>query len=163
MKKSILSLLVLLIISVTLSAQDSGRVREIGVYTSNLSNFGLRYKWGNENIRFRITAADFSFVTSDGTTSFGIGAAVGIEKPKSITEKVSLYYGGQVSAHFYSSETDSYSTGIGFIAGASCQLSDAVYLSLECVPSLSFINTGSENVFSLDISNSAGITLGFRF
>lgn len=163
MKKSIFSLLVLLTLSVTVSAQDSGRVREIGVYTSNLSNFGIRYKWGNENIRFRITAADFSFVTSDGTTSFGMGAGFGIEKPKPITEKVGLYYGGQVSVRFYSSETDSFSTGIGFIAGAECQLSPAVYLSLECLPSLSFTNTGSVNVFSLDISNSAGITLGFRF
>jgi hypothetical protein len=163
MKK--LTLLIAFVVFATycVNAQESGRIREIGVYTSDLSNFGLRYKWGTEKTRFRITAANFSLSTSDGSTDFGMGTSFGIEKPKPLSEKVELYYGGQVSASFYSGDVDSYSTGVGFILGASCKLSESIYISCECVPALTFSSVNDVETVGLNISNYAGITLGFRF
>ena len=145
------------------NAQEAGKVREIGVSTSDLSSFGLRYKWGTEKIRFRISSGFISLTNTEGSTDFALSAAFGLEKPKPLSDKVELYYGGQLSTSFLTGTNDGYSTGAGFILGASCKLSESVYISGECVPSLVFSSYQDVETVRLTVSNQAAITLGFRF
>ena len=93
MKK--LSLLILFTIFTTIAVnaqeqtQTQTRIKEVGFYTGtlkDLSNIGIRYKFGTENLMFRVTAVSLSVQNVSNseadteTNQFGFGLYAGIEK-----------------------------------------------------------------------------------
>jgi hypothetical protein len=189
MKKLSLFLMLAFFTTIAVNAQEvtqtQTRIREVGFYTGtikDLSNIGIRYKFGTENLMFRITAVSLSIQNSSNSETdneinqFGCGLYAGIEKPMVINERFSFYYGPQVGYRYSKNkasqnESDYVSTSstvsLGCIAGISFKAVDKIYLSLEAVPSLSmaFGKNGNDKSYFFGLNNQAfaGLVIGVRF
>lgn len=170
-----------------LYSQEKNTLKEVGIYFSNLDAFGVRYKFGNEKRMFRLTALSLSIgqfknTNADGSwqkmTNSGVGLSAGIEFPVYITDNLMFYYGGELSGSYSHSKnvTSPYNTnisnanqaGIGFVLGLSHRISSNILLSAEIVPGLFYSDSKTEGAKTAGIgfglnSNSAGITLSYRF
>ncbi len=189
MKKNIFALILLLCLAGNAFSQEKNKIREIGLHFTHLDSFGLRYKTGNENILFRITALSLmgGSITNelDDMISLkmafaGFGLNLGFEKPVIIDDRFHFYYGGELLGNLISQKSEisgeieeeekikNYQAGLGCILGFSYNLSERIKLSVEVVPSFSYQRTQHEEGhmsgyrFSLNNHN-AGITIGYRF
>jgi hypothetical protein len=186
MKK--LSVLLFIAIGITnlVFSQDVTKIRELGLYTSDLSDFGIRFKMGTDELMCRFSALSFSLSNAEydfgsGETKdmddYGFHLAAGVEKPVSMGERFDLFYGGEISLQYSNEdiieEDDEYkvkfsSYGLGVVLGFSYYLSPKVKLSAEVVPGLNFIKVKEDDMevkgWKFEVSNeSAGITLSYRF
>src|SRR5262249_3403932 len=111
MKKTILLAAIALLFISAFAQESPLKVKEVGLVFSNLNSFGLRYKSGNENILFRITALsltgsntnnsydNYSYngisasVPSTSSNSFGGGLNIGFECRKPVNNKSYFYWG----------------------------------------------------------------------
>jgi hypothetical protein len=167
-------------------SQNAQKIRELGLYTSDFNDFGIRFKTGTDDLMFRLTALSFSlsnaeydFGTGDPVDEdeYGFHLAAGIEKPVSLGERFDLFYGGEVSYQYSNQdgidEDEEYKLkfngyGLGVVLGFSYYLSPKVKLSAEIVPGIDFIKVNQDDLevtgWQFGFSNeSAGITLSYRF
>ncbi len=186
MKK--LSALLFIVIGLTnlVFSQDVTRIRELGIYTSDFDDFGIRFKTGTNDLMYRFSIAslnlsnaeyDFGSGNIKDEDEFGISLAGGIEIPVSMNDRFDLFYGGEISFQHSNSDIVNEeevsqlkftSIGAGAVLGFSYYLSPKVKLSAEVVPGLNFVTVKEDDVevngwkFQID-SQTAGITLSFCF
>jgi len=181
MKKSICLIIALTLVSFIVKAQDvSSKTREIGFNLSG-SQFGVRFKTGNEKTLFRVTLLSLygnsqwseSSSTKSSSNQQGVGFNIGFEKRKSISDNISLYMGSDLLTSIDSymskqgSADDTYknstlSAGIGFVMGINFKLSDRINISTEVVPSVIYSHrkNESETQFGDTESSSNGLNYG---
>jgi hypothetical protein len=166
-----------LLASTTLSAQEKIRVFEIA--TRDMGQFQLRYKFGNEQRLFRISAIGFEGVSTTyevhekikqnpSKMSFGVG----LEFPKKLTETMTFHYGFGLDSYNllrkYDNGYRSFGVNATGILGFNYKLSDGLRLGAEFQPYIGYneiksdIQTIKETNLNISSSN-ALIVLGFAF
>ena len=180
MKKSILIAISLLTISTCVSAQSPvTKVREFGVNLSG-TQFGIRYKGGNESTLFRVTLSSLLannnwYKTESGkstVSNHGVGLNFGFEKRKSMSEKINLYIGSDILTSIvtgknefepsnYSTSSLTLSTGIGMVLGVNFSITDRVSVSTEVVPSVRYSYSKTKNHSNLGDSESTNKILDY--
>lgn len=113
MKKLVLSFLAFTI-AITIAAQEVPKIKEIGIVFSNLDNFGLSFKIGQEKTLWRINTMLISGgnmeETMDSavskTRSIGLMFGVGREYRKSIAKNLELRYGADLSFRYQNNKLD---------------------------------------------------------
>lgn len=187
-KNSILFFLTFFILNISV-AQEKTRINEIGLYFTDFDNFGVRYKTGNDNLLFRITALSLNALKSrsqnEGGVYFnetisGLGFNLGIEKPIKVNEKFNLYYGAELRNSFFYQKVDygnpnqpevktnNFGIGLGFVMGVSYYLKPDIKISAELIPGINYNHNNSDgnktNTFNLGFTNNLpGITLSYKF
>ena len=119
---------IFLVLGISVFSQDTpSNFNEAGLVFSNLNSFGIRYKYGNDNIMFRITSlvlngtnttTSYNNYSNNGingadisaspSSSVGAGLNLGLEKIKWINNKSNFYYGFD----WINSYTTSYSKSV---------------------------------------------------
>ena len=193
MKKVCLTVAAALLISLCTIAQEvPAKIHELGFSLSNLDNFGVRYKTGNEKTLLRLTILTINGThqnSSDDSeeyyknNSLGFGFDIGFEKRNPMAEKMFFYYGldAMVSYSHEKSElvqaggettSSTIAPGLGFVLGIDYTIGSKFNISAELVPSVIYSYSKSKGAqtelvtkyFSYGISNSgASLTLAYRF
>ncbi len=167
-------------------SQDFLRIKEIGLFTSDLNSFGIRCKTGTDDLMYRFSAFSLSLSSAEydfgngiaqDEDEFGLGLAGGIEKPVSLNERFDLFYGGELSLQYKNSDVVDEeevskrkfgSWGLGVVLGCSYYISPKFKLSVEVIPGLTHIRVKEGDLdvtgWKFEVSNqNAGITLSYRF
>ncbi len=186
MRNSLL-IVVFLSMSFGLMAQETVKIKEVGIAFRGLSDFGLTYKTGTNKSLWRFNALNASgsnnIQTSDSLVvsqrNMGFGFAIGKEFRKDITDKLELRYGADLSFNYtqYTSHSDdqrvlssdteykseTYRPGINLVFGLNYKISDKVILGAEMLPSISYSTgpTTGNNLYYT--SNGKGKTSGFNY
>ncbi|MEN6453911.1 MAG: hypothetical protein ABFD10_06605 [Prolixibacteraceae bacterium] len=186
MKK--LSILLVIVAGLTnpVFSQDVIKIRELGIFTSDFNDFGVRFKTGTDDLMYRFSIAslnlsnaeyDFGSGNIKDEDEFGISLAGGVEIPVSMNDRFDLFYGGEISFQHSNSDIVNENSiaqlkftgiGAGVVLGFSYYLSPKVKLSAEVVPGLNFVTVKEDDKevsgwkFQMD-SQTAGMTLSFRF
>lgn len=202
MKKSLL-ILTSFLIAFSSYSQDSTtteRQREIAIGFSSLNSFGLSYKFGKPNSLWRINTMVISGTNSSEnadsldyqSTTLGFTVRFGKEFRKSLTDKLEIRYGADLSFNIAQSKRDredksttnndrfderkTYSPGINLVFGFNYLINPNLIIGAEILPGFVY-TTGTETDISngietkTDISeyrygltnNAALITLAYRF
>lgn len=170
MKKTLLILLTATF-SLTITAQEKTKQKEIGISFNNLNNFGLTYKFGNSKSLWRINTLLISGVNNNNSrdsleinrNSIGFTLKFGKEYRKEITEKLEFRYGVDLSFGYRKSKYDyndksivnndmldeklTYRPGINFILGFNYLISKDILIGAALLPGFNYI---------IGISNSLG-------
>ena len=181
MRKSAFIAVLLSFVTLSSMAQDDGaRKKELGLMISE-SNFGIRYKTGNENMLARFTLFSVNGATStiqtnpdrkDISNNFGIGFGAGFEKRKPVSDGLYLYIGpefsGQYSGTINKSKPAStryrqngFSAGLGCVLGFHYGITDKINISSEIIPYISYYY--SKESVSYDEIDQDNIYTGFRY
>ncbi|RKD86477.1 hypothetical protein [Mangrovibacterium diazotrophicum] len=187
--KNIVLILILIGCSFPLSilAQDTQKHNEVGLRFSNLDNFGLTYKFGNQELRYRLsgirvkhTNANINDTYEYKMNSWGAGLAFGIEKPVTINQQLDFYYGLELEGIYdkYKYDNEPYASGevknywayFNFIAGLSYRISDQIKFSAELTPAFyynksdTYDDEQTRESFGFGLSNDAAVlTLSYCF
>jgi hypothetical protein len=113
MKKLALSLFAFTI-AIFVVAQEKPKIKEVGIVFSNLDNFGLSFKIGNEKALWRINTLLIDGgnweETMDSavskTSSIGFSFGVGREYRKTIAKNLELRYGADLSFGYHKNKLD---------------------------------------------------------
>lgn len=159
------------------SAQEKIRVFEIA--TPDLSQFSLRYKFGNENRLFRISSINLLNISysnevnlSTTQNNFQSGIGLGVEYPRKLNDKMQFIYGAGFSASITSNNAGSKINGYGIsahsIVGFSYKLNHGLSLGAEINPGVRYnsitVNDQKTNTTILSLlNNNAMIVFGFAF
>ncbi len=188
MKTALYSLFAILFLLPTSSyAQEQNTTKEIGLYTNTLDSYGLIYKFGKENLRYRIsfvsingaeTNYDENYGNTKSKNEFGFGTRFGIEKPIPINESFNFYYGTELGASYQKSKIED-QTGesvtrkyqvysLSFVLGASVRLAERVKLSAEMLPQFSYtknkVPDDNYDIFQFRLRNTYSyLTLSYLF
>ncbi len=140
MKKSLILLVLLLSFGLHINAQENtNRKQEIGVIFSGVDHFGVTYRIGKENALWRLQA----LTALQSNNSINLGAEIGREWRKTITEHLALRYGFDVLYQFSTQKRFDNNTatvkqisqnhvyGLGLIFGFNVQLSDYFLVGAE--------------------------------
>lgn len=192
MKHIILTLLITVISFSFSYGQEEAIVKEIGLTTSNLNNFGFTYRKGKENRVFRINAISTSLgederifetnVTNKTEYSdFGFRISIGKEWRSTVKEKLEMRYGLDLGYRYSTSKQEVLdditqtqvitetinkynSAGINMVIGFNFLLSDGFLLGGEILPGYSFYNTNSTvKTFEIETSSRDDSGSGFGF
>ncbi len=95
-------------ISLSISAQEKTKQKEIGISFKSLNNFGMTYKIGNEKSLWRFNTLlmsgsninEFSDSVETQRNRIGFDIMLGKEYRKSIGENLELRYGADISFWF---------------------------------------------------------------
>lgn len=192
--KNLFLISVLLLLPLSIFSQDN-KVKELGIIFDNLDSYGLTYRWGQSNSLWRlsgIVGEGYNYKASDSDEDlnegrFSIGADIGKEKRKRLTEQLFLRLGGQVNAEYYSYKRDTsmgsdeeyvnkYATvGANFILGF-CYINKSNFVfGAEFLPGVSYmwgkIGNESDIAEPYDVarwkiggsSNAARISIAYQF
>jgi len=181
MKKSIFLIVAFALISLFANAQEvNSKIRDLG-FNFTGSQFGVRFKAGNEKTLLRLTLLSLYGNTtwnesqsSESTNNQqGIGFDIGFERRKALDENISFYLGSDLLTSFdsYSGkipssgdryENSTLSAGLGFVIGVNFRVSDRMNISTEVVPAViySHTKTESETQFGDTESTSNGLNYG---
>lgn len=158
MRKSAIIAVLMCFVTLTSMAQEpAAGKKELGIMISE-SNFGIRYKTGNDDILARFTL--FSVNGSSSTAkpdpgiknianNFGIGVSAGFEKRKPVSNGLYLYIGPELfgrynnSVNKYKPSDDRYSqiglsAGLGCVMGFHYCITDKINISSELIPYISY-------------------------
>ncbi len=186
MKRLLILLILTFLFAGNIFSQDSSKSNEIGLYFTSTYRYGLRYKHGNENLMFRITALRFTsesykaeYYEDDDYNADLIGLAInfGLEMPISITDKFNFFFGPELSGEYsyeeYTYSDDSYfektyEYRLGVIIGFAYKFTPEFIISAEVVPSTFYRlrkrNKSESKTFGFELKNDyAGIAVGYRF
>jgi len=147
-------------------AQDnpSPRFHEFGIFFSSFDNFGLRYKYGNEKTRLRLSllsmnlssmdnSSDNNYYSTNKTTGYGAGIGIGFDNRISLYKNFSLLLGAELGLSYnYSHQTlkgssdtlmhetksKIFSPAISFLFGINYVVKDHLVLGAEINPTLSY-------------------------
>jgi hypothetical protein len=194
MKKIFLMYSIVLMAFTTYSQNE--KQREIGLAFSIQDNLGIRYKTGKSDKLFRFTLLDLSkglsTTTHDSSTlykdNFGIGLNIGYEIPRTLNDKLKLYYGPELLTSYSNSINETtflvyknnqllMSAGVGLILGIRYFINQSINISAELVPAAKYsytettlkTKTTPESVTKTDQlglavnNNTATVTIGVRF
>jgi len=165
------------IASFTAFSQEKRKILEISTYS--FDQFGIRYKFGNENHLFRISSFSTNFnsgkssISDTESKSIGVGMGIGIEFPKKIKDDLSVYYGselrGSYNQHKDNEKTNYYGLSLNGIFGIAYNFNETLRIGAELTPGISYTYNKLEDgynqkVFRFGIDNyGAAIVLGFCF
>jgi len=185
MKKTILTTLALIAFVFSLSAQTTSesRKREFGLRVSNINfngsnTFDLVYKKqkkNNENKyrRYRLVFANISspdFFADYANYTFDIGAAMGVERRKTLNDKFKFVHGPEIYFNYFGKRDEtsltinnynSFGLSFGYILGVQYEINDRFCTNLETIPAIG--NTTSINYTSGVSSSTDGTTLSSKF
>ena len=157
MKKAIV-ILVSLVLSLSMLAQEKFSQQEVGITMSSLNSFGLTYKIGTEDALWRLNTmylgANNNLLEKDSSTiennSTRFSFAAGREWRKPINDQLQLVYGAELAYSYTKSNSDyddirvnydnsysenvSASVGINLILGVNYLLSENLSLGAELLP-----------------------------
>ncbi|MBL7129058.1 MAG: hypothetical protein ISS16_08750 [Ignavibacteria bacterium] len=186
MKRLLITLILTFLFAENIYSQDSSKSNEIGIYFTSTTKFGLRFKFGSENMMFRITALSLNYHTSElelqeeneETKYTGFGLGLGLEVPVSITKHFDFLYGGEIMLEYsyieshsteHHSTSKNYEWSAGVILGFAYKINQDFVVSAELIPKFyheygesSYSTSYKSYGFKLD-AKSAGITVGYRF
>ncbi len=157
--------------SYSLLAQEKKKAFEVS--TGNFDQFSLRYKFGNEKYRYRISAFSLNansykyYEVEDFHNHLNAGLGFGIEFQKQINENLSVYYGPELRGTFRNKEY--YSVSLLGILGLAYHFNETIRLGAEINPGISYYDSSDESQsieksFQFNFSNSgAALVLGFDF
>ena len=156
-------------------AQESGKIHEIGLTTSDMRNFGITYRMGNTQSvwRFNTVFLNGSHSKSNEDTinevngSFGLGLHAGKEYRKLIIEKFELRYGMDLSFRYgknktvreYSSNqsqnineyTVNYSPGVNLVLGLNYVFAKNFLAGIELLPYFNYtISKSKDYIYGLE-------------
>ena len=148
--------------NITAQETPSLRFHEFGISFYNLNSFGLRYKYGTEKTRLRITLLALNLASSSQSgrqdsidqknRGYGAGFRIGFDHSITLAGTFSLILGGELGLNYNYSywntrnpgySPDEYtqwsiSPGISFIFGINYVLKDHFVLGAEINPTLSY-------------------------
>jgi hypothetical protein len=143
-------------------AQDApNKVRELGINMSSLNSFGIRYKTGNSKTLLRITLLalnGYNYKAKPDTlapnqNSFGGSLHIGFERRKTITDKVTFYYGLEALGSYtggtvqYINASNAYSEkittsspliGAAVVLGFNYNINSNLLLAAEILPGVNY-------------------------
>ena len=182
MKKHLL-LFVLLSASLFIKAQDSSKVKELGITTRSLDSFGITYRFGTKTALWRLSIPTILGANNETTrdttkntnSNIDIDISIGREWRKPITEKAELRLGSSLgfsySKRYSENLTSSYNTTtyapyLMLILGMNYHINDNFIIGAEIQPGVGYLiskqevtnNDSSENY---DIKNK-GINYAIR-
>jgi hypothetical protein len=187
MKTKITLLLAMMLTSVASFSQ--GRIKEIGLTLSNLQDFGFSYKVGSSTALWRFNSLFFNgdqydygdYYNAESTQkNFGVGADIGKEFRKNLTDEFQLRYGVDFSFSYARGKTEyinfeipdnnqvteiqTYSPGIALVLGANYIFHEKLIFGAEFKPGISY-RTGKEirNYANPDIEDIEREISGYNF
>lgn len=154
--------------------------QEIGLRLTGLENFDLIYKREkntNQFFRHRLGLINFGVTGKDDTSvsEFGLGYAFGIEKRKSVNEKLNFIHGiePRIATQYSSMDGNTIGwdlmVGVGYVLGFQYDFSDRFYVGLETVPALTYareLDGPSKGTYELNVgfnSSAVALILAHRF
>jgi len=175
MKKCLFAFLILFFSGMTLLfAQDKtpSKAREFGLTFSNLDNFGILYKTGNDKTLLRLSLLALNLNTyhdygrdidsiDHKYTGMGAGFRIGFEKRILLVKNLNLILGSEIGISYSSNrqEDDNYkitqwnlSPGADFIFGVAYQPGEHFIISAEVTPGLAYL-FGKSNVTRNHVTN----------
>lgn len=176
-----LALFFALFTTVSLSAQETGAKREIGLQFSSLDFDGTTFsaffkKQKKENVYRRIRLLYGNLLAGVANEDFAFdlsaGIAIGREKRKSLDEKLAFYQGPEFSLGLgltsFSDDDLGFTVapGFGWVVGIQHQFNDKWAINLETIPSVSVAarSDDAEGVlFQAELSNHVSLGLVRRF
>jgi len=163
------------LIIVIFSLTGYSQTKELGLRLNNLTDFSFIYKKEKSELkyirhRFGIVNLGISDVADNKNYNIGLGYAIGIEKRKSINEKLMFIHGfePQLAANI-SKNMIVLNPAIGYVLGFQYTINDDFYVSVETIPSLNgniVIRDNSSNLYSLNAgfnSNFVALTIAYKF
>ncbi len=156
--KKCLVVLISLSLPLFLKAQEVEKQKEVGIFFSNLDNFGLTFRTGTNKSLWRFSTFSMSGLQSNQDSdeadnkrnNFWIGIGVGKEFRKDIVEKLELRFGADLTFSYSylkadqenKTDTDSYDhyeqktyyPGINLVFGLNYKLSDHFIIGAEFLP-----------------------------
>ncbi len=166
---SIILVLCLSLITSTSYAQDSQKKQELGLMFQNMDNFGLIYRFGDENSLWRISS--IFGVTYNVNRDFTYPGDLNREKRElkyrkfelrfgkefrvPINDHLKFRYGIDIFGAYSSDETDldrspgpsdyyskhrDFQTGVGFIIGFNLQINEKLAFGAEIMPRIRYYN-----------------------
>ena len=185
--KKLTMILVAIIMSISLMAQEKTKQKEVGLVFNNLDQFGVSYKSGTNKSLWRYSLLLMSGSNVSSTSDyeeqdnkrFGAGLKFGKEYRKEISEKLEFRYGADVSFSYSKSETESendvrprfynsstsYRPGFNFVFGMNYLLNEHFAIGAEVLPYFEYnIEKRSHEINGEDIveSNGTGIYYGLN-
>ncbi len=159
------SLLILLCLSMSyfLMAQETVKLKEIGLVSSNLDDIGLTFKTGTDKALWRINTLFMSgdkIETTNGqsvstNSNFNLAFKVGREYRRYLTDNLELRYGADVSfscskrkvedgyIEYFDIERviedDLYQPGVNFVFGFNYELFDDFLIGVELLPYFNYV------------------------
>lgn len=165
MKKHLL-LFVLLSASLFIKAQDSTKVKELGLTTRNLDSFGITYRFGTKTALWRLGIPSINVSNTETTedsiintrSDIGIAFSIGREWRKPITEKVELRLGSTLGCSYSKlieeqstlskATTTTYIPNISLILGMNYYISDTFIIGAEITPGISYLISKRETSYT---------------
>ena len=158
--------------------QEVKQNHEIGLWTSNLSQFQVIYKkQKSENTftRLRFASGKMSLIDADPfKLSVDLGFAGGKEKRRPLSDKLYFVTGFDLACYLHSSinanhPSISLTPGLGGILGCTYLANDKFLVGFEVIPSASFqFGYRNDDIYISDLelsfsTTSAGIFAAYRF
>ncbi|NLF43848.1 MAG: hypothetical protein GX587_14235 [Bacteroidales bacterium] len=166
MKKTIMMLLFLAIPGLMI-AQETTKQKEVGIVFSNLDNFGLSFKTGNNHLLWRFNTVLFSgnnekqslthkdlTLREETQKNMGIGLGFGLESITSIDENFEFKFGADVffnysvnnfirdniseSGQDYTVKRTIMEPGINLVIGFNYLINEKLVLGAEFLPYISY-------------------------
>ncbi len=154
-------LLIALILSTFIMAQEKTKVKELGLTFKNLNEFGFSYKVGTTKELWRFNAMSISGSNTDiefnndndDFKGFGFSFKVGKEYRRHVSEKVEFRYGADLSFGYrydkytrhntenrygYEVKENTYSPGINLVLGLNYKINDQFIFGAEIMPYLNY-------------------------
>jgi len=164
MKKTVLILISIAIsyCAIAQSETSSLKVREVGVAFSDLNSFGINYKVGTKTALWRFNSLLLSGGNTDeesdareqDSKNIGFGLKAGREYRKSISDKLELKYGFDLSYRYYSKTIDQvrnvinssnskqestyHYSGINMVLGLNYVINDNFVFGVELLPGINY-------------------------
>lgn len=190
--KKIYLLFFALFIGFSASAQSSNRSHELGLLFSNPDRFGITYRFGVEELVWRINLLRMDGGREDlneesghlRTTDYGFQLRFGKEYRIPLSDKLELRYGGDLSMGFGYLKTEfdldpqgafepqqtwtvtSYTPGLNLVLGANYELVDKLWIGVEILPGVSYTSETSEiereGVDDVETREATRISYGLR-
>lgn len=160
MKKHLL-LFVLLSASLFIKAQDSSKVKELGLTTRSLDSFGITYRFGTKTALWRLeipTILGANDETKRDTTknthsNIDIGTSIGREWRKPITEKADLRLGSSLGFSYNkrnsenltsSHNTTTFNPYLLLILGMNYHINENFIIGAEIQPGVGYLISKQE-------------------
>ena len=161
MRKSLL-ILVTLIVSLFLTAQEKTKQKEVGLIFSSLDNFGLAFKAGSDKSLWRFNALIISGSNHEETgdslyvkdSQIGFAVQFGKEYRKIIVENLEFRYGADILFRYTKSKSDYndksvndsdrfseriiYEPGINLVFGLNYVIKDKFVIGAEVLPAFTY-------------------------
>jgi len=156
--KKLWMLLLCIVAPFLVKSQETGKLREIGLLFSNLDNFGLTFRTGNQNFPWRFNTLYFNGGMSDetgdslstGRSSYGASIRAGKEFRTTLSGNLALRLGADLSFAFNRSKTEyddqsvmnydrmsretTYSPGFNLVFGVNYAIGRNLVVGAEVLP-----------------------------